>query len=56
MASITANSGSVLGAAAIGRWFLLGFDGFALIWIVAAIMLIWSGVHLLTMLQAEDWE
>jgi hypothetical protein len=54
LASITANAGSVLGGTAIGRWFLIGFDAFTFIWIVAAAMLIWSGVHVLTMLRAED--
>lgn len=48
------NLGSVLLAATLARWFATGFDPFVLAWLVVAIMLIWSGVHVLTVLEAND--
>lgn len=41
-------------AAAFGRWFLVGFDLFVFQWLVAGPMVIWSGLHVLTRLEADD--
>jgi hypothetical protein len=36
------------------RWFLLGFDPFVFEWLVAASLMIWSGIHLLNGLEPDD--
>jgi hypothetical protein len=41
-------------AAAFGRWFLIGFDPFVFQWLVAGSMGIWSGLHLLGALEADN--
>jgi hypothetical protein len=53
ISTILSNLGTALTATFAGRWFLNGFDGYVLIWIVVAMVLIWSGWHVLTMLEAE---
>jgi chaperone required for assembly of F1-ATPase len=51
---VMTNLGSALLAAAFARWFVVGFDPFVLAWLVASIMLIGSGIHVLKMLEAGD--
>ena len=51
---VMTNLGSALVAAAFARWFVVGLDLFVLGWLVVAIMLIWSGIHVLTVLEAND--
>jgi hypothetical protein len=52
--TVTTNLGSGLLAGAFGRWFLLGFDPFVFEWLVAASLMIWSGIHLLDGLETDD--
>lgn len=54
VSSVTTNLGSALVAAGFGRWFLVGFDLFVFQWLVAGPMVIWSGLHVLTRLEADD--
>jgi hypothetical protein len=48
------NLGSALLAGAFGRWFLVGFDPYVFQWLVTSAMMIWSGLHLLDMLETDD--
>jgi hypothetical protein len=50
---LVGNLGAALLAAAAARWFALGFDGHALVWLIASGMIMWSGNHVLTLLEAE---
>lgn len=54
VSGVTTNLGSALVAAGFGRWFLAGFDLFVFQWLVAGPMVIWSGLHVLTRLEADD--
>lgn len=54
VSGVATNLGSALVAAAFGRWFLVGFDLFVFQWLVAGPMVIWSGLHVLTRLEADD--
>jgi hypothetical protein len=54
VSSLMANAGLALVAAALGRWFLEGFDAFVMFWLLAGAGLIWTGVTALTMLEAES--
>ena len=51
--SLIGNLGAALLAAAAARWFAFGLDGHALVWLVAAGMIMRSGNYMLTLLEAE---
>jgi hypothetical protein len=51
---VVTNLGSALLAGGFGRWFLLGFDPYVFQWLATAAMMIWSGLHLLNQLEADD--
>jgi hypothetical protein len=40
--------------ATFGRWAVIGFDAYVLLWFVIAGCLIWAASHSLTMLKVED--
>lgn len=46
--------GNALLITALGRWVLVGFDAYVLLWLVVAACLIWVASHSLTMLKVED--
>lgn len=50
---VLTNLGSALVAAAAARCFAFGFDAAALIWLLAAAMIIWAGINMLWDLQWE---
>ena len=52
--TVCGNLGAALLATAIGRWFLTGFDLFALLWLLVSVGLMWMGWYVLTMLEAEE--
>jgi predicted neuraminidase len=52
--TLVTNAGLTLVAAGFGRWFLQGFDDYVILWLLASAGLMWSGVKLLTLLEAED--
>lgn len=54
ISSILSNLGTALIATSVARWFLTDFDAFVFIWLVGSAVLIWSGWHILTMLEAEN--
>ena len=54
VSAVVTNLGSALVAAGFGRWFLVGVDAFVFQWLVAGLMVIWSGLHVLTRLEVED--
>lgn len=51
---VLTNLSSVLVAAAFGRWFVVGFDPFVFLWLVGGGLGLWSGLHLLTVLEADN--
>jgi hypothetical protein len=53
IASVLTNLGTALMATTAGRWFLTGFDGFVVLWLVCAVALIWTGVQSLGLLVGE---
>jgi hypothetical protein len=50
---VLTNLGCALTAAAAARWFVLRFDVIALVWLIAAGMIIWAGLDMLRDLQGE---
>ncbi|MGA9582332.1 MAG: hypothetical protein WBR13_10235 [Allosphingosinicella sp.] len=50
---VLTNLGCALVAAAAARWFALRFDIIALVWLIAAAMIIWAGLNMLLSLQWE---
>ena len=52
--TVATNLGSALLAAALARWFAFGADPVAPVWLVAAAMIIWAGIHMLNDLQPEQ--
>jgi hypothetical protein len=57
LSSFGLNAGSALLIAALGTWFvkgLNGFDAYILIGLVISGLSLWSGFHILTMLEAEE--
>jgi hypothetical protein len=51
--SITTWANALL-IATFGRWAVIGFDAYVLLWFVIAGCLIWAASHSLTMLKVED--
>lgn len=51
--SVIANLGTALFAAAFGRWFLSGLDGWAAIWIIFGSAAIAMGIQAMSFLEAE---
>lgn len=51
--AVITNLGSALAAAAAARWFAFGVDALAPVWLVAAGIIIWGGIHMLNDLQTE---
>jgi fatty acid desaturase len=45
--------GNALLIATFGKWALVGFDPFVLLWLVIALCLIWAASRALTMLEVE---
>jgi hypothetical protein len=45
--------GTGLVIAGAGRWFYTGVDGYTIFWLVIGPVVIWSGLHVLTLLEAE---
>ncbi|MFL6843388.1 MAG: hypothetical protein ACJ8ER_00725 [Allosphingosinicella sp.] len=50
---VVTNLGTALIAATAARWFGIGFDAVVLIWLVIGLMVIWTGIRALTILEAE---
>lgn len=50
---VLTNLGCALVVAAAARWFALRFDVIALVWMIAAAMIIWAGLNMLLGLQWE---
>jgi hypothetical protein len=48
------NAGLALIAAGSARWFSVALDGFAIAWSLGGLALIWSGIHILTLLESDD--
>jgi hypothetical protein len=46
--------GTALVIAGAGRWFYAEFDGYTIFWFVIGAMLLWSSLHILTLLEAES--
>lgn len=46
--------GTALVIAGAGRWFYTRVDGYTIFWLVTGAVLIWSGLHILTLLEAES--
>jgi hypothetical protein len=53
VSGLIVNAGLALLAAALGRWFVQELDDYAVIWLVGSSGLMWSGVKMLTLLEAE---
>jgi hypothetical protein len=51
--TIGGNLGTALFIAAIGRWFLNGFDAFVALWLIASAMLIWAAWYVLMLMESE---
>jgi hypothetical protein len=52
--SVVANLGTGLIAAAFGRWFLAGLDGWAIVWIVFGGTAIGMAVQAMSFLESES--
>jgi hypothetical protein len=53
VSTLMGNAGLTLAATGLGRWFLLGLDEFVILWLLLSAALIWTGVKVLMMLEAE---
>ncbi len=51
--NLAGNAGLALAAAGSGRWFIEGVDENAMFWLLAGAGLMWAGVKVLTLLDAE---
>lgn len=51
--SVVANLGTALFAAAFGRWFLSGLDGWAAIWIIFGLTAIAVAIQLMSLFEPE---
>lgn len=54
ISGVLTNLGTALVATAAGRWFLGGWDLYVGVWSVVAGLMVWSGYHVLTLLEAEN--
>ena len=54
LSNLCSNFGTALTIAGAARWFYSGFDLHVLLWLIGGPLLIWSGLHFLTLLEAEE--
>jgi hypothetical protein len=54
LSTLGMNFGSALAAAGAARWFFQGLDDPVLLWLLAGTGIIWVGVRVLSLLEAED--
>jgi hypothetical protein len=54
VSTLAGNAGLALAAAGFGRWFLENLDEFVMFWLLCSAALIWTGVKVLIMLEAEE--
>ena len=45
--------GTALVIAGAGRWFYSAFDEYTILWLLIGALLLWSSLHILTLLEAE---
>jgi hypothetical protein len=48
------NAGSALVIAGAARWFYTAFDIYTILWLVVGSVVVWSGLHVLTLLESES--
>lgn len=53
VSNLAANGGLALFAAGLGRWFFGTLDEHAMLWLLDGAAIIWAGVMVLTLLEAE---
>lgn len=53
LSNLAGNGGLAFLAAAAGRWFIEGFDGHVLLWLLDGLAIIAMGMMFLTQFQAE---
>lgn len=53
VSSVCRNFGTALIIAGFGRWFYVAFDEYTMLWFVSGSVLIWSALHVLTLLESE---
>lgn len=54
VSNLAANGGLALFAAGLGQWFFVALDLHAAMWLLDGAALIWAGVMILTLLEAES--
>ena len=47
------NIGTALVIAGVGRWFYTAFDQYTILWLAIGPVVIWTGLHVLTLLESE---
>ena len=52
--SLCLNVGTALVIAGAGRWFYTAIDQYTILWLYVGPIVIWSGLHILTLLEAES--
>ncbi|HYD37763.1 MAG TPA: hypothetical protein VEA60_09130 [Allosphingosinicella sp.] len=52
--TVVTNLGAVLFATSVARGYAIGIDPPAFLWFVMSVMVIWSGIHVLTALEPEQ--
>lgn len=53
VSALAGNGGLALFAAGLGRWFFMTLDEHAILWLLDGAVIIWVGVMVLTLLEAE---
>jgi hypothetical protein len=54
VSGLCVNVGAALVIAGAGRWFYTAIDQYTIFWLVVGPVVIWSGLHALTLLEAEE--
>ena len=53
VSGLCVNVGTALVIAGVGRWFYTAFDIYTILWLVVGPIVVWTGLHVLTLMEAE---
>jgi hypothetical protein len=53
VSSLCVNLGTALLVAGAARWFYTAIDEYTMLWLISGPVVIWSGLHILALLEAE---
>ena len=54
ISGLCVNVGTALVIAGAGRWFYTCLDIYTILWLIVGPVVVWSGLHVLTLLEAES--